>query len=69
MATSLTSLTPCVLSMIFIGVWIGVSVGKYNADVQVATQTAFTGGVLIIFAGALFVALLAFLETRLPEYQ
>lgn len=50
-AVSMMSLTPFVLSLIFCGGWMGVSIGKLQVDAQVATQTAFTVATFIVTAG------------------
>ena len=50
-AVSIISLMPFVLSLVFAGVWIGVSIGKHNVDPQVATQTALTVAAFIVTAG------------------
>ncbi|KAK4543992.1 hypothetical protein LTR36_004766 [Oleoguttula mirabilis] len=51
MAISAISLTPFFVSLVFAAVWIGVCVGKYHVDAQVATQTAFTAAAFIVTAG------------------
>lgn len=50
-AVSVISLMPFVFSLAFVAVWIGVSVGTYEVDAQVATQTAFTVAAFIVTAG------------------
>jgi len=50
---SIISLMPFALSLVSIGVWIGVSVGVHQVDPQVATQTAFTIASYIVTAGKL----------------
>jgi hypothetical protein len=51
LAVSLISLIPFGLSLLFAGVWIGVSIRQYGTDAQVATQTAFTVAAYIVTAG------------------
>lgn len=48
---SVIAFIPFALSMVFAGLWIGVSVGVYGVDTQVATQTAFTVAAFIVTAG------------------
>ena len=50
-AVSIISVVPFVLSVIFAGVWIGISIHRYSVDAQVATQTAFTIALFIVTAG------------------
>jgi hypothetical protein len=40
-----------VLSLVFAFIWIGVSIGIYHVDAQVAVQTAFTVAAFIVTAG------------------
>ncbi|KAK0250430.1 hypothetical protein LTS09_014434 [Friedmanniomyces endolithicus] len=60
-AVSMISLTPLLFSLVFVALWIGVCVGHFGVDVQVATTTAFTAAVFVVTAGALVIALFAFL--------
>ncbi|KAF7512971.1 hypothetical protein GJ744_011237 [Endocarpon pusillum] len=62
-AVSAIVLLPFVLSLIFSGIWIGVSVKK-DTDVQVAVQSAFTVASYIVTAGTLLVALIAFIDSQ-----
>ncbi|KAK5121110.1 hypothetical protein LTR85_005594 [Meristemomyces frigidus] len=50
-AISIIALMPFLLSLLFVALWIGICVGKYDVDVQVATQTAFTVAAFIVTAG------------------
>ena len=52
-AVSMISMLPFVLSIVFAGVWIGISVQRNGVDAQVATQTAFTVSSYIGTAGIL----------------
>ena len=45
------ALVPFVFSVVFAVVWIGVSIGKFKVDAQVAVQTAFTVAGFIVTAG------------------
>ncbi|KAH8752362.1 hypothetical protein F5882DRAFT_484903 [Hyaloscypha sp. PMI_1271] len=56
-------LLPFVLSLVFGGIWIGLFVKK-GTDVQVAVQTAFTVASYIVTAGALLIALIAFIDSQ-----
>lgn len=48
---SIIALIPFVLSLVFAFIWIGVSIGHYRVDAQVAVQTAFTVAAFIVTAG------------------
>ncbi len=50
-AVSMISLTPLLFSLVFVALWIGVCVGHFGVDVQVATTTAFTVAVFVVTAG------------------
>ncbi|KAK4555744.1 hypothetical protein LTR86_006964 [Recurvomyces mirabilis] len=63
-AVTAISLSPFVASMLFIAIWMGLFIGKFGGDVQVVTQTAFTGAAYIVTAGALFIALFAYLDSQ-----
>ncbi|KAK1061565.1 hypothetical protein LTR74_010956 [Friedmanniomyces endolithicus] len=64
-AVSMISLTPLLFSLVFVALWIGVCVGHFGVDVQVATTTAFTVAVFVVTAGALVIALFAFLDSHM----
>ena len=82
-AISVISMMPFLLSLVFAALWVGIFVGKYHVDTQVAVQTAFTVAAFIVTAGksgliwksslkveantaagALLIALFAFLDTQ-----
>ena len=48
---SIIALLPFVVSVVFAVVWIGVSIGTFRVDAQVAMQTAFTVAGFIVTAG------------------
>jgi hypothetical protein len=48
---SIIVLIPFVLSLVLAFIWIGVSIGLYHVDAQVAVQTAFTVAAFIVTAG------------------
>jgi hypothetical protein len=45
------ALLPFIFSVVFAAIWIGVSIGKFGVDAQVAVQTAFTVAGFIVTAG------------------
>ena len=47
----INALVPFVFSVVSAAVWIGVSIGKFKVDAQVAVQTAFTVAGFIVTAG------------------
>jgi len=55
---------PLILSVLFCVLWSIISVSIYHADVNVSVQTGFAIGSYIITAGALIIALVAFLDTQ-----
>ncbi|RYN82910.1 hypothetical protein AA0120_g9525 [Alternaria tenuissima] len=55
---------PILLSLIVSIVWSIVASTKFKADVQTSTQTGFTIGSYVVTAGALLVALVAFLDSK-----
>ena len=48
---SIIALLPFVFSVVFAVAWIGVSIGKFGVDAQIAVQTAFTVAGFIVTAG------------------
>ncbi len=54
---------PFLLSLAVIVVWPVVATQKYRADVQMSLQTAFTVGSYVVTAGALLIALIAFVAS------
>ncbi|KAK3674101.1 hypothetical protein LTR78_005948 [Recurvomyces mirabilis] len=63
-AVTAISLSPFVASMLFVAIWMGLFIGKFGGDVQLVTQTAFSGAAYIVTAGALFIALFAYLDSQ-----
>jgi hypothetical protein len=59
-AVSIISLVPFAVSLIFASVWIGVSVGTFQVDAQIAVQTGFTVAGFIVTAG---------IERPCPSFQ
>jgi hypothetical protein len=57
-------LIPFVSSLIISVSWSIVATRVFEADIQTSTQTAFTIGSYVVTAGALFIALVAFLESK-----
>lgn len=55
---------PLVISLLFCIVWSAVAVAVFGADVNMSTQTGFTIGSYVVTAGALLIALVAFLDTQ-----
>ena len=51
LAISAISMIPLVVSLVFAGVWIGLSILKHKVDAQVAVQTGFTVAGFIVTAG------------------
>jgi hypothetical protein len=60
---------PLVTSILLAVVWPAVSVAVFHADVQTSVQTSFTIASYVITAGALLVALVAFLDTQNDKIQ
>jgi hypothetical protein len=48
---SIIALLPFFFSVAFAAIWIGVSIGTFGVDAQVAVQTAFTVAGFIVTAG------------------
>lgn len=63
-AISVTVAIPPLASLIFGIVWVQVYAHKSNADLQVIVATAFTVSSYIVTAGALTLALIAFLDQK-----
>ncbi|CAI9629977.1 unnamed protein product [Alternaria burnsii] len=62
--TSVVILFPIVLSLIVSIVWSVVASTMFKADVQTSTQTGFTIGSYVVTAGALLIALVGFLDSK-----
>jgi len=59
--TSVIVVAPLMMSLVFAGVWVGVFVAR-GKDLQATMQTAFIVATFMVTAGALIIALFAFLE-------
>lgn len=68
MASAIVAL-PLTLSLLFAVAWTVVAVRVYHADVQTSVQTGFTIGSYVVTAGALLIALVAFLDTRYEKVK
>jgi hypothetical protein len=70
---SIIAMLPFVFSVVFAVAWIGVSIGKFKVDAQVAVQTAFTVAGFIVTAGKVKVQkscfLLVLLLIRCRSYR
>lgn len=60
---------PLVTSILIAVIWPVVAVSVFQADVQTSVQTSFTIASYVITAGALLVALVAFLDTQNDKTQ
>ncbi|KAF1831888.1 hypothetical protein BDW02DRAFT_555833 [Decorospora gaudefroyi] len=67
--TSWIVLFPVLLSICVSVTWSIVATTYFKADVQTSTQTGFTIGSYVVTAGALLVALVAFLDTKVNPGQ
>ncbi|KAH6882541.1 hypothetical protein BKA58DRAFT_373493 [Alternaria rosae] len=63
--TSIAIIFPTALSLIISIVWSIVAAVHFKADVQASVQTGFTIGSYVVTAGALLIALVAFLDTKI----
>jgi hypothetical protein len=55
---------PVFISLLFCVIWSAVSTTVFGANVSTSTQTGFTIGSYVVTAGALLIALVAFLDTQ-----
>lgn len=55
---------PFVISLAITIVWPTVAVVRYEADLNASVQTGFAVGSYVITAGAILIALVAFLDTQ-----
>lgn len=60
---------PLMISILLAVVWPAVAVKVFQADIQTSVQTSFTIASYIITAGALIIALVAFLDTQNNKIQ
>ncbi|CAO2652310.1 Nn.00g005930.m01.CDS01 [Neocucurbitaria sp. VM-36] len=68
---SIIVLIPVFGSLVFSIIWAIVATNYFKADAQASTQTAFTIGSYLVTAGALLIALVAFLDGKydVTEYD
>jgi hypothetical protein len=61
---SIIALLPFFVSVAFDVIWIGVSIGTFGVDAQVAVQTAFTVAAFIVTAGKVMFTSCVFWDWR-----